>query len=211
MAFKLVMFSDFICPFCYIGFATARRLQPEFGFELVWRGFQIHPDWPDAGMPAERFYGQMPEERRRNAWARIQSMADDIGIKMNPPALLTNSRLALEAAEFAHDNGCGEALDEGVYRAYFEGGLNIADVDLLGSLGADAGLDRKALEDALATGKYSLRLKDNAVSAREYGVDGVPTFFIGQFPLVGAQGEDVMRQVLRRASQRLAQIGAEAD
>ena len=48
MALKIVMFSDYICPFCYVGFETIRKLKPEFDFQLEWRGFQIHPDWPAA-------------------------------------------------------------------------------------------------------------------------------------------------------------------
>ena len=51
MALKIVMFSDYICPFCYVGFETMRRLKREFDFQLEWRGFQIHPDWPAEGIP----------------------------------------------------------------------------------------------------------------------------------------------------------------
>ncbi len=54
MALKIVMFSDYICPFCYVGFETIRRLKPEFDFQLEWRGFQIHPDWPAEGIPADK-------------------------------------------------------------------------------------------------------------------------------------------------------------
>jgi predicted DsbA family dithiol-disulfide isomerase len=44
MTLSLEMFSDFICPFCYIGFETIRRLKPEFGIAIEWKGFQIHPE-----------------------------------------------------------------------------------------------------------------------------------------------------------------------
>ena len=54
MALKIVMFSDYICPFCYVGFETIRRLKSEFDFQLEWRGFQIHPDWPAEGIPADK-------------------------------------------------------------------------------------------------------------------------------------------------------------
>ena len=55
MALKLTMFSDFICPFCYIGFEVVRKLKPEFDLEIEWRGFQIHPEWPAEGMPASAY------------------------------------------------------------------------------------------------------------------------------------------------------------
>ena len=60
MAIKIEMFSDFICPFCYIGFETVRKLKPEFDLEIAWRGFQIHPEWPAEGMPAAEFRREMP-------------------------------------------------------------------------------------------------------------------------------------------------------
>ncbi|HEY2107741.1 MAG TPA: DsbA family protein, partial [Candidatus Binataceae bacterium] len=80
MSTKVVVFSDFICPFCYIGMHTLRRLQPEFGFEVDWRGFQIHPEWPAEGVPAEHYYRAMGEQRRKGAWQMIESMAAEGGL-----------------------------------------------------------------------------------------------------------------------------------
>ena len=71
-------------------------------------------------------------------------------------------------------------------------------------LAADVGLLRDDLNLALDSGRYALRLKNNAMVAHQNGVSGVPTFFIGEYPLVGAQSEDVMRQVLQRVSSRLS-------
>ena len=133
MALKLLMFSDFICPFCYIGFEVVRKLKPEFDLEIDWRGFQIHPEWPAEGMPASE-YRSMDEGTRRAVWQRIQSLANEAGFSMKPPELLMNSRLSLEAAEFAKEAGAGEAFEERVYRAYFQEGQNIGDRGVLGDL-----------------------------------------------------------------------------
>ncbi len=198
MALKLVMFSDFICPFCYIGFATVRKLKPEFDLEIEWRGFQIHPEWPAEGMPASEFRRGMDPEARRAAWSRIQAMAAVTGIAMTPPELLTNSRLALEAEEFAKDCGKSEAFADRVFRAYFNEGRNIGGQGVLGDLAADVGLDRDALDLALESNRYTARLRNNTSEAHQHGVDGVPTFFVGDYPLVGAQSEQVMRQILQR-------------
>ncbi|MGH7917928.1 MAG: DsbA family oxidoreductase [Candidatus Binataceae bacterium] len=207
MSFKITMFSDFICPFCYIGFEVINQLKPEFGFELEWRGFQIHPEWPAEGMPASEYRAGMDPEARRAVWQRIQSMALDAGFSMNPPQVLTNSRLALEAAEYAREVGKSEAFEARIYRAYFNEGLNIGQPSVLGDLAADAGVGRDDLSAALESNRYSLRLKNNALMARQRGVSGVPTFFIGEFPIVGAQSVDVMRQLLQRASTRLGALG----
>jgi predicted DsbA family dithiol-disulfide isomerase len=204
MSIKIEMFSDFICPFCYIGFATIRRLKSEFDLEIAWRGFQIHPDWPAEGMPASEFRREMSPEARRAIWERIGAMAEAAGIEMKPPEILTNSRLALEAAEFAAELGKGEAFEERVYRGYFNEGLNIGRQGVVAELGADVGIERQALKAALESNRYSMRLKNNAMVAHNRNVDGVPTFFIGEYPLVGAQGEDTMRQILGRYVHKLA-------
>ena len=54
MALKVTMYSDFVCPFCYIGFQVIGKLKSEFGIQLEWRGFQIHPEWPAEGIAADK-------------------------------------------------------------------------------------------------------------------------------------------------------------
>ena len=198
MALKITLFSDFICPFCYIGFETVRKLKPEFDLEIEWRGFQIHPEWPAEGMAAADYRRGMDPETRRTIWARIQAMAEATGFSMKPPAVLTNSRMALEAAEFANQCGMGEAFEERVYRAYFNEGLNIGSQGVIGELAAEVGIDRNELDLAIESNRYVERLRDNASDAHSRGVSGVPTFFVGEYPLVGAQNEDAMRQILQR-------------
>lgn len=204
MAIKIEMFSDFICPFCYIGFATIHKVKQEFGLEIGWKGFQIHPEWPAEGMPAAEFRREMSPEMRRAVWERIGTMAEAAGIEMKPPALLTNSRCALEAAEFAAEQGIGEAFEERVYRAYFNEGLNIGEPGVVADLAAEVGLDRFELDAALESKRYAMRLKNNAMVAHNRNVHGVPTFFIGEYPMIGAQSEDVMRQILGRYVRKLA-------
>jgi predicted DsbA family dithiol-disulfide isomerase len=202
MALKIVMFSDYICPFCYIGFETVRQLRPEFNFELEWRGFQIHPDWPAEGIPADQARQTSDPDSRRALWERISAMAEVVGFSMRPPAVLTNSRAALAATEFARESGRDEALEERIYRAYFNEGLNIGDPAVVVRLASEVGLDSNAVADAIKSPRYELKLKNNSLAANQRGVNGVPTFFIGEYPLVGAQSPDAMRSILKRATER---------
>ena len=202
MALKIVMFSDYICPFCYVGFETVRRLKPEFNFDLEWRGFQIHPDWPAEGLAADQARVGGDSDSRRALWERISAMAEAVGFSMRPPAVLTNSRAALAATEVARESGRDEALEERIYRAYFSEGLNIGDPAVVVKLASEAGLDSAEVADAIKSPKYELRLKNNALAANQRGVNGVPTFFIGEYPLVGAQSPDAMRSILKRATER---------
>jgi predicted DsbA family dithiol-disulfide isomerase len=204
MALSLEMFSDFICPFCYIGFETVRRLKPEFGLTIEWKGFQIHPEWPTAGMAATEYPRGMDSETRRMMWARIAALGETVGLEMQSPEYLANSRLALQAAEFARERGKAEIFEERVFQAYFKENLNIGIQGVIAELATEVGLDRDELTLALEANHYESRLRDNALAARERGVDGVPTFFVGDYPLVGAQSEQVMRQILQRYKQKIA-------
>ena len=201
MALRIEMFSDFVCPFCYIGFEVMRRLKPEFDLDLQWRGFQIHPDWPPEGISAEDALAGSSANRRAT-WNRIESMANEIGLSIKPPAVFTSSLIALEAAEFAGELNRGEAVEERIYRAYFQEGRNIGERTVVLDLCAEAGLDRNALEAALDSGRYVIKLKNNGLLANQRGVSGVPTFFIGEFQMVGAQSESAMRHLLKRATER---------
>jgi predicted DsbA family dithiol-disulfide isomerase len=205
MALKIVMFSDYVCPFCYVSFETIRRLKPEFDFQLEWRGFQIHPDWPAEGIPADKLRETGDAASRQATWDRITAMADAVGFSMKPPAVLTNSRAALAATEFARELGRDEALEERIYRAYFNDGENIGDAGVVARLAGEAGLDAGEVADAIKSPKYEMRLKNNSLAAHNRGVSGVPTFFIGEYPLVGAQSVDAMRAIFKRATERFAE------
>ncbi len=181
-----------------------RKLKAEFDFTVTHRGFQIHPEWPAEGMPAERFRPGMDPKTRQAMWERISAMGAGAGVVMKAPKTLANSLLALQAGEFAAGAGLAEPFEQRVFRAYFEEGLNIGDRDVLLDLAAEAGLDRAALSEALASNQYAIRIRNHALAANQLGVSGVPTFFIGDWPLVGAQSEEVMRRVLERARERLA-------
>jgi len=204
MALKIVMFSDYICPFCYVGFETMRRLKREFDIQLDWRGFQIHPDWPAEGIPADKAHATIDPASRVALWKRIGAMAEAVGFSMKAPAVLTNSRAALAATEFARESGRDEALEERIYRAYFNDGVNIGEAQTVARLAAEAGLDLGEVADAIKSPKYEMRLKNNSLAAHQRGVSGVPTFFIGEYPLVGAQSLDTMRAILKRVTERFA-------
>jgi predicted DsbA family dithiol-disulfide isomerase len=180
-----------------------RKLKPEFDFTVHHRGFQIHPEWPAAGMPAEQWRPDMDPKTRRTLWERIGAMGAAAGVEMKAPHTLANSMLALQANEFAAEAGLAEAFEDRVFRAYFGEGLNIGKRDVLLDLGAEVGLDRDALGEALDSEKYAMRIKNHALAASQRSISGVPTFLIGEWPLVGAQSEDVMRRVLQRASDLL--------
>lgn len=95
---------------------------------------------------------------------------------MKAPEVLANSRLALQAAEFARENGGGEAFDDLVYRAHFCEGLNIGLQDVLGDLATVVGLGRSELDRALESQRYAARLERDSQLAISAASAGCPPF-----------------------------------
>jgi predicted DsbA family dithiol-disulfide isomerase len=203
MPLKIMMFSDFVCPFCYIGFEVIRRLKPEFDLELEWRGFQIHPEWPAEGLPVEKVRSPTDMDARKAAWGRIAALAEAENLPIRSPAMFTNSRAALLGCEYAREKGRPEEFEERVYRAYFVEGENIGDEKVLARCAGDAGLDAAEFATAIWSPRYDLRLKNSTLAANQRQVSGVPTFFIGEFAMVGAQNTDTTRMILKRVRERM--------
>ena len=75
---------------------------------------------------------------------------------------------------------------------------------MLKKLGTEVGLDPAEVAAAIESPNIQLRLKNNTMVAHQHGVSGVPTFFIGDYPLVGAQSADTMRKILTRATEMMS-------
>ncbi len=200
---RIAVFSDYVCPFCYIGLETLRKIRPEAPpFTLEWKGFQIHPEYPATGIPIEQRILHYGRERYRALWQSILSLAQNVGLEMKPPPLLTNSLLALEATEYAKDQGREEAFSRSVYRAYFQEGQNIGDLEVVLSLAQGVGLDPQEVRLHLQAGTYAARIASFRREAQSLGVSGVPTFIAGPAQIIGAQSPEVFISALKRISER---------
>jgi predicted DsbA family dithiol-disulfide isomerase len=134
----------------------------------------------------------------RRMMEHLRAMGAPFGIAFVDRPILSNSRPALLAAEFAREQGKFQSFHEAVFAAYFSHGLDIGDLDVLKQLATDAGLDADAMADAVASGKHLPMLERAKEEAARLGVTGVPTFFIDEKrSVVGAQSLDVFRKTLR--------------
>jgi predicted DsbA family dithiol-disulfide isomerase len=122
-------------------------------------------------------------------------------LPFEPPKLLSNSRLAVEAAEFARDGGAHALFHRGVLAAYFAHSQDIGDVEVLAEVAAQAGLDAAVLRQDLAAGTFAVRREAAEADARGLGVTAVPTYlFTGGYRVVGAQTLDHFRRALAACS-----------
>ena len=146
-------------------------------------------------MPIEQMF---PKAQTDRMMKNLRTMGAPFGIIFSDITRISNSRLALQAAEFSKDQGRFEAFHDAVLHAYFAEGLDIGDREVITQLGRDAGLDVPGLERALEEGTYLPRLRQMQDEAARAGVTGVPTFVVaGKRTIVGAQPLDVFRNTLR--------------
>ena len=158
---------------------------------------EIHPETPPEGTPmAKRF----PPDDIKRTMTNLRTMGAPFGIAFVDRPLLSNSRLALQAAEFAREHDLFEPFHTALFAAYFSHGLDIGNIDVLAMIAHDAGLDDEAMKRALEDGEYLPELEAVKEEAAVRGVTGVPTFFIGEEKsVVGAQSLEVFRKALRSA------------
>jgi predicted DsbA family dithiol-disulfide isomerase len=171
------------------------KLQHEFDLNVEWLPFEIHPETPLEGMPLVKMF---PRADVESMTRRLNSMGTPFGLTFQKIVNISNSRLSLEAGEFAKEHGKFNEFHNDIFKAYFSQGMDIGSVAVLKQIGKDAGLDADALGKALQTGKYRRVREEAKEEATRLGITAAPTFiFNGKDLIVGAQSLDVFRERLK--------------
>lgn len=194
----LHLFTDFVCPFCFIAeMSTVPRLLAAFELDLDWCGFELHPSTPPGGRPLSQLFPHVDLDALH---AQTKRFAAGFGVTdFEPPSWLRNSRRALALSEVARSEGRLEALRAAMFDAHWRHGGDIEATATLEAVAKAAGLDTaRAL--ALAEDPAALRLVDERQAmARRAGVNGIPTFRIGELRVVGCQPYAALEQMAERA------------
>lgn len=194
------VYSDYACPFCYVGDERLRRLGRKVRIEPRWRPLELHPGLPADGLPIEQL-GYPPEQ-----WSAMQraveEMAEELELPFRLPDFAANSHEALQAAEFAKDLGRDifRRIHGALFRAYLVEGRNFGRREELLTMAEESGVDREGLESALQDGRYEAELKEARAEAERYGIGGTPTFLFGRYKVVGAAPLPVMEEAAGRAA-----------
>jgi predicted DsbA family dithiol-disulfide isomerase len=180
----VIVFSDYICPFCYVGKKRFERLASELPLRPVWKGFEIHPEVPPEGIPLSQF---MPDILTALE-AGVRALAEEEGLEMHMPQKLANSRLALLGGEFAREAGKLDDYHEAVFSAYFQHGGDIGDIAVLADIADRIGLDSDRFTEALSNETNLPELRDSVRQAHSLGLRAVPSFvFADNNIIVGVQ------------------------
>lgn len=201
---EVAVYSDYTCPWCYIGTVRLDRLReemsPEVELRVTWQPFEIHPEVPAEGMPVEAL--PYSEDQWERMMTNLRRHATEEGIAIDARPKVSNTHRSLAAAEYvqAEESERFGAFHRALFRAYFSEGRDIGDPAVIREIAEECGVDVEAMEAALAEGRYEESLKETSARARRLGITGTPTFvFGGRYAAVGAQPVEVLRRVAERA------------
>jgi len=193
------VFSDYVCPWCYLGSARVARLQKEHGVQVTFVHFPLHPETPAEGKSLEAlFAGRGYDIPKMQAQMRARMAAE--GLPYGDRKMTYNSRLAQELGKWAETQAGGEAIHDALFRAYFVDGRNIGDVDVLAQIAESIGLDGAKAREVLVTRSFKAAVDADWQKSRTYGVTGVPTYVTGGRGVVGAQPYEMLEQLVEEAA-----------
>jgi len=137
--------------------------------EIIWRAFELRPE-PVPTLDPKGDYLQ-------HAWSTsVYPLAESLGVTMKLPPVQPRTRLAHESARWARSQGRFDDYHAEIFRAFFERGEDIGDVDVLASLALELGLDSDSLRQALKTRAFEKSVLEDERAAARLGVSGVPAF-----------------------------------
>ena len=211
MSLKVEIWSDVVCPWCYIGKrrfeAALARFAHRDEVELVWRSFELDPAAPPSPAEQGRYvellaakYGRSLEQAQQMLDAMTATAAQE-GLEFRfDVARPGNTFDAHRLLHLALAHGVQDALKERLDRATFHEGSPASDPAALRALAVEVGLPAKEVDEVLASDRYADSVRRDEAQARAYGISGVPFFVVdGTYGISGAQPAEVVLQALETA------------
>lgn len=193
---KILIFSDYAWPFCYIGKGIVDELKKEFEINDEWIPYELHPEIPaEGGKVSELFPGMSVADMFNN----INNYGNKYGIKFSGVDLVSNTHSALLASEYAKEKGKFHEFHDKLFYVYFYEGKNIGDIELLKSIAEGVGLNKDEMIKKIEDGSYENNLNESKKLAIQYEVSGTPTFIINdKYAIVGVQQIESFKKVLNK-------------
>jgi len=132
-------------------------------------------------------------------YEQLRGRGKEVGVVFNTHTILSNSRLALMASEYARDMGKYDSFHENMFHAYFTEGLDIGKPDVIVAVAKKSGLDEKEIITFAHDGRYAPRLNEARKEGELLGLTGIPLFIINnKYQITGAQPIETFRNLLDR-------------
>jgi len=208
---KVEIWSDIMCPFCYIGKRHFEQALQQFAdsnnLEIEWKSFQLDPSIPKPYTEGKSMYEYLAErkgfslEQSKQLHANVTDMAARAGLKYDfDKAVVANSWDAHRVIQLAKSKGLGDEIEERFFRAYFTEGKDMADHATLIALVKEVGLDEARVKEVLASNEFEKEVREDIQRAQQIGVTGVPFFvFNDKYAVSGAQPSNVFLQTLQKS------------
>ena len=206
---KIKIWSDIMCPFCYIGKRNFENALAQFGragdLEIEWKSFQLDPTIPKMKQRVDVYEYLATSkgisiEDSKAMHENVVRMAKSVGLEYNfDRAVIANSFDAHRLIQFAKSKGLGDEIEETLFAAYFTNGLDMSDLDTLAEIGGSIGLSPVELETILHSEDFSSEVQNDILEAQKYGVRGVPYFVLDdKYAISGAQPSSVFLEALEK-------------
>jgi predicted DsbA family dithiol-disulfide isomerase len=199
--------SDIVCPWCYIGkhrLEKAIALVPDIAVSVTWRPYFLN-DWiPREGIDRKTYletkFGSV--ERYQGIAGRVAAAAQQEGLTYSAERISRqpNTLDCHRLIKWADEKGNAARMKQRLMDLYFAEGADLTDRQVLVRAAADIGMDADAVAALLASDRDVEAVEQEANSAKDAGINGVPFFiFGGQFAVSGAQSPDYLADAMRRA------------
>jgi len=189
------IFSDPVCPWCFIGTRRLRRAlsaRPELNPSVRWRPFQLNPAMPAEGMDRAAYlasrYGTIAEAERLNANVGHVGTLEGIAFRFDRITTTPSTVNAHRLIRYAEAFDLHSVMADAVFAAYFLEGRDIGDIDALIDIADEVGLEHEAASTFLAGPDGVEAVRGEDMRARQLGIESVPCFIVDKrFVISGAQ------------------------
>jgi predicted DsbA family dithiol-disulfide isomerase len=206
---KVEIWSDVMCPFCYIGKRRFERALAQFPqaekVQIEWKSFQLDPE---SATDTSKNYAQVLAEKKnmplpqvREMFANVAEMGRNEGLRLDfDKAVVANSLQAHRFTHLAKAHSKQNEAEELLFKAHFTDGKNIDDAEVLAQLGEEIGIGATAVRKMLASEAYISDVQRDQYEAYQIGVRGVPFFvFNDKYAISGAQESRVFLSALQQS------------
>lgn len=210
---KIEIWSDFACPFCYIGKKRFEEALDKFPHKdevkVEYKSFILNPNAPTetdlSGVEELAKSKGITIDRAKEMYDHVVKMAKTAGLDYNLDIMqATNTNDAHRILQWSKQFGKERELTDKLFSAYFILGLNIADNQTLVNIVESIGLDSQKAKEVLAFDQYEIAVETDLKDAQMLGVQSVPTFVVNrEFGVSGAQREEYFLNMLHETYEKM--------
>jgi predicted DsbA family dithiol-disulfide isomerase len=206
---KIEIWSDIMCPFCYIGKRRLESALENFEYknhvEIVWKSFLLNPDMKtDPSKSTAEYLAETKGwslEQTHQIINQVTEMARGEGLVYNmQKTVVANAKNAHRLLQLSKTLRKGGEMKERLLKVYFTEGKNIDDFETLVTLAEEVGLNKERVETCLNSNEFAELVDQDIFESRQIGVRGVPFFVLDRkFGISGAQPMEVFKDTLNKA------------